>query len=52
MLLNVVLLLSWLQIGLGIFEGLIQSFVITTLTATYLAIGIQPGPDHQTGEHA
>ena len=52
MLLNVVLLISWMRIFLGIFEGLIQSFVITTLTATYLAIGTQPAPDHQTGEHA
>lgn len=36
-----VFLLSWVQIVLGIGEGLIQSFVITMLTATYLSIGTQ-----------
>ena len=30
-----------MQVFLGIFEGLIQSFVITMLTVTYLAIGTQ-----------
>lgn len=47
MTLNVLLILSWLHIFLGIFEGLIQSFVITMLTTTYLAIGTQHDPSHE-----
>jgi F-type H+-transporting ATPase subunit a len=39
--LNVLFIISWFQITLGIAEGLIQSFVITMLTLTYLAIGTQ-----------
>lgn len=30
----------------GLFEGLIQAFVFYMLTLTYLAIGIQPPPEH------
>ncbi len=36
----VLFLLVWAQIFFGIFEGLIQSFVLTMLTITYLATGI------------
>ncbi len=42
--LNILLLVAWLQIFLGIFEGMIQSFVVTMLTTTYLAIGTQHDP--------
>lgn len=36
----ILFLLVWAQIFFGIFEGLIQSFVLTMLTITYLATGI------------
>lgn len=36
---SLIFLISWIQIFLGIFEGMIQSFVLTMLTLTYLAIG-------------
>ncbi len=39
--LNVAFLITWIQVFFGIFEGLIQAFVITMLTTTYLAIGVQ-----------
>lgn len=45
-----VFLLSWIQIVLGIGEGLIQSFVVTMLTATYLAIGTQH--EESSSDHA
>lgn len=32
-------LITWIQLFLGVFEGLIQSFVLTMLTITYLAMG-------------
>lgn len=47
--LNLLFILSWMQVFLGIFEGMIQSFVITMLTVTYLAIGTQH--DESTGTH-
>ncbi len=37
--LGILFLITWIQVFFGIFEGLIQSFVITMLTMTYLAIG-------------
>lgn len=51
---NVLFLVSWLQIFLGIFEGMIQSFVITMLTTTFLAIGTQhdPAEEHVRKEPA
>ena len=36
-----IFLLAYVNMFFGIFEGLIQSFVITMLTTTYLAIGVQ-----------
>ncbi len=36
----VLFLVVWMQMFFGIFEGLIQSFVLTMLTITYLATGI------------
>jgi F-type H+-transporting ATPase subunit a len=33
------LLLAWMQLFLGVFEGMIQAFVLTMLTTTYLGIG-------------
>jgi F-type H+-transporting ATPase subunit a len=48
--LHVILALSWLQMGFGIFEGMIQSYVLTMLTATYLAIGIQHEDDDHVAE--
>jgi F-type H+-transporting ATPase subunit a len=49
-LLSILFLFSWLQIGLGIGEGLIQSFVVTMLTLTYLAIGTYQEPTHEHKE--
>lgn len=44
----VLFLVVWLQMFFGIFEGLIQSFVLTMLTITYLATGIAGhGDDHE-----
>ena len=37
---NIAFLITWIQIVLGVGEGGIQAFVITMLTATYLAIGV------------
>jgi F0F1-type ATP synthase membrane subunit a len=39
-LLGVLFLLTYVQMFVGIFEGLIQSFVLTMLTTTYLALGV------------
>lgn len=47
---GVMFLMTWINIFFGIFEGLIQSFVLTMLTTTYLAIGTQGGDEE--GEHA
>jgi F-type H+-transporting ATPase subunit a len=44
---GVLFILTWAQIVLGIFEGLIQSFVLTMLTTTYLAMGTA----HEQDEH-
>lgn len=38
---NLAFLIAFAQIFFGIFEGLIQAFVITMLTTTYLSIGVQ-----------
>jgi F0F1-type ATP synthase membrane subunit a len=38
-LISAMFLITWVHVFFGIFEGLIQSFVITMLTTTYLAIG-------------
>jgi F-type H+-transporting ATPase subunit a len=38
---GILFLVTWLQLFLGIAEGLIQAFVITMLTTTYLAMGTQ-----------
>ncbi len=43
---NVAFLIAFAQIFFGIFEGLIQAFVITMLTTTYLAIGVQHEEDN------
>lgn len=45
-------LVAWLYIFLGIFEGLIQAFVLTMLTTTYLAIGAQHNESHPPKEHS
>lgn len=45
-LLSILFLLTWIQIVLGIAEGLIQSFVLTMLTVTYLAMGTQHEEEH------
>lgn len=39
MLIGAMFVMTWIHIFFGVFEGLIQSFVITMLTTTYLAIG-------------
>jgi len=41
-------LITYTQMFVGIFEGLIQSFVLTMLTTTYLSIGVA----HETSEEA
>jgi F-type H+-transporting ATPase subunit a len=48
--LNMLFVLTWLQMVLGIAEGLIQSFVLTMLTLTYLAMGTATHTDEK--EHA
>jgi F-type H+-transporting ATPase subunit a len=53
--LNIAFLIAFAQIFFGIFEGLIQAFVITMLTTTYLAIGVQHEDEHEEAvakEHA
>jgi F-type H+-transporting ATPase subunit a len=49
-LISILFLISWLQIGLGILEGIIQSIVVTMLTITYLAIGTYEEPSHEHKE--
>ena len=44
-LLNVLFAITWLQIILGIGEAMMQSFVLTMLTATYLGMAMQHGSD-------
>ncbi len=44
-LIGAMFLLTWVNIFFGVFEGLIQSFVITMLTTTYLAIGTHTEDD-------
>lgn len=39
--LNIVFILSWMQLFFGVFEALIQSFVIAILTITYLALSVE-----------
>lgn len=55
--LTIVFALSFLEIFFGIFEGLIQAFVLTMLTSTYLAMSGHGGDDKHDGnkfhrEHA
>jgi F-type H+-transporting ATPase subunit a len=45
-LIGIMFLLTWIQIFFGIFEGLIQAFVITMLTTTYLAIAVHTEDEH------
>lgn len=40
-LMNIIFLVAWIQMFFGVFEGMIQAFVLTMLTITYLAIGTQ-----------
>lgn len=47
--LNCLFFVAWLQLFLGIFEGLIQSFVLTMLTTTYLAMNLHH--DTNTAPH-
>ncbi len=56
--LNILFAVTWLQIILGIGEAMMQSFVLTMLTATYLGMAIQHGADqhphtlkHEPKEH-
>ena len=39
MILATIFILTWIQMFFGIFEGLIQAFVLTVLSITYLAMG-------------
>ena len=36
----IIFVLAWAQLFFGVFEGLIQSFVIMMLTLTYLSMGV------------
>ena len=45
-------LITWIQLFLGVFEGLIQSFVLTMLTITYLAMGTAMDEHSDQKEHA
>ncbi len=45
--LNILFAVTWLQIVLGIGEAMMQSFVLTMLTATYLSMAMQ----HNNDEH-
>jgi F-type H+-transporting ATPase subunit a len=44
-----VFFLAGAQMFFGIFEGFVQSFVLTMLTITYLAVGVQDESDIQEG---
>lgn len=44
--------LAGLQMFFGVFEGVVQAFVITMLTITYLAVGIQNEDDIAVGKEA
>lgn len=44
-------LMAWVHMFFGVFEGLIQSFVITMLTITYLSMGTQVEEGHAPQEH-
>jgi len=46
----VLFLITWVQIAFGIIEGVIQSLVVTMLTATYLSIGTTEEPTHEHKE--
>ena len=39
--LGMVFALSWGQIFFGIFEGMVQAFVLTMLTLTYISVAVQ-----------
>lgn len=45
------MVIAWIQLFLGVFEGVIQSFVLTMLTITYLAIGTQHEEDTPAATH-
>ncbi len=48
---SMLFIITWLQLFLGVFEGLIQSFVLTMLTTTYLSMAIAPTDEHNE-EHS
>ena len=50
-LLVAVFFLAGAQIFFGIFEGFVQSFVLTMLTITYLAVGIQDESDFESHDN-
>ena len=45
-----VFILSFTQMFFGIFEGVIQSFVLTMLTTVYLTMGLKQDDDHESQE--
>ncbi len=50
--LNTLFVITWIQIILGIGEAMMQSFVLTMLTATYLGMALQHGAhEHKEKEH-
>jgi F-type H+-transporting ATPase subunit a len=51
MLILIMFLITWLQIALGVVEALIQAFVVTMLTTTYLALGTEHTEDEQHKTH-
>jgi len=48
---NTLMIIAWTQLFLGVFEGVIQSFVLTMLTITYLSIGTQHDEKNPEAEH-
>jgi len=48
--LNVFFIVAWVQIVLGVLDGLMQSFVLTMLTLTYLAMAMQHGEDKPSAQ--
>jgi len=49
---NILFIVSWTQLILCIVTGIVQSFVITMLTVTYLAMGTAPSLESEHKEHS
>ncbi len=47
---SLLFIITWIQLFFNVFEGAIQSFVLTMLTTTYLAIGTYTGQEEHSEE--